>query len=66
MGCHWKRGGGDGSHARCTEGVRPAEGPGCSMALCPADPLFLDVRAGVVQLLSQGLEWFHAHSGHEP
>lgn len=55
-----------GTSACCTEGVRLAEGPGCSWTLCPADPLFLDVRAGDVQFLSQGLEWFHAQSGPQP
>lgn len=55
--------GGYGTRARCTGGVRLAEGPVCPWTLCPADPLFLDVRAGVVQFLGQGLEWFHDHSG---
>lgn len=40
--------GGYETHACCTAVMRLAEGATCPWTLCPADPLFLDVRAGVV------------------
>ena len=40
--------GGYETRACCTAIMRLAEGVICLWTLCPADPLFLDVRAGVV------------------
>lgn len=50
--------GGYETHACCTAVIRLAEGAVCSWTLCPADPLFQNVRAAVFQLLGQRLVWF--------